>query len=165
MHIHKDYHIQCLAPHRTTQTLSESGVPMLLELWQLKAVPTAIGCLLHAHRTISWPPLDLLTLQPHAGLSGPVSVSREQSSALPPCSLWGAIGHHEASPLLGWINQGDLSLSSCTLPSRPYSIFIALPWLPSNSVTSLHCGTQNCTQCSRFCLWKACCFIDVVLNY
>ncbi|KAK4810652.1 hypothetical protein QYF61_007389 [Mycteria americana] len=44
----------------------------------------------------------------------------------------------------------DLSCSSQALPSRPFTILVALLWTHSNSLTSfLYCGTQNCTQYSR----------------
>jgi len=46
-------------------------------------------------RYTTWP----LPMQLHAIPLSPAAVSREQSSALPLCSLWGAIGHHR-SPLL-----------------------------------------------------------------
>ena len=49
---HKDRSVQLLAPHRATQKsdpLSENAVQMLLELWQLGAMTTALGSLLYAH--------------------------------------------------------------------------------------------------------------------
>jgi len=58
---------------------------MLLELWQPGAMTTALGS--------PNPPLTKL----HAVPSGPVAVTREQSSALPLHSLCGALGCHEAA--------------------------------------------------------------------
>ena len=85
------------------------------------------------------PPLTQL----HTIPSGPVSITREQSSALPhpvrSCS------RHEASPQLlcsGLSKPRGLSCSSHTLLYRPFTTFIALLWLLADSFISfLHCGT------------------------
>jgi len=64
----------------------------------------------------------------HAISSGPVAVTREQSSELP---WWGAVGLHEASPQLlcsGLNKPRALSCFSYILPSRPFTVFIALLW-------------------------------------
>uniref|UniRef100_A0A8B9DM29 Vesicle transport through interaction with t-SNAREs 1A n=1 Tax=Anser cygnoides TaxID=8845 RepID=A0A8B9DM29_ANSCY len=44
----------------------------------------------------------------------------------------------------------DLGCSSHTLPSRPFTISVALLWALSDSfMPSLYCGAQTCTQCSK----------------
>ena len=48
---HEDHQVQLLVPHSTNQNsepVSESTVQMLLELWQLGAMSTALGSLFHA---------------------------------------------------------------------------------------------------------------------
>ena len=41
-------------------------------------------------------------------------------------------------------------LRDLSCPSRPFTIFVVLLWILSDSFTSfLYCGPQNCTQCSR----------------
>jgi len=52
---HKDRCVQLLALHSTTQNstpMSESSVQMLLELWQISALPAALGSLFHAHHPL-----------------------------------------------------------------------------------------------------------------
>lgn len=62
-------------------------------------------------------------------------------SCLPLCSLRGAAGHHKVStqPPLSVLSQPrDRTRSSYVLPSRPFPIFIALPWTLSNSFMSTY---------------------------
>ena len=62
---HKDHQVQLLPLHRTTlNCMSESSVPVLLELQQLGAVPTALGILFHAH----YPLVETLSLNSHLPL-------------------------------------------------------------------------------------------------
>ena len=52
---HKNHRVQLLALHRTNQNpnpMSESVVPVVLELRQLGAVPAAMGSLLCAHHLL-----------------------------------------------------------------------------------------------------------------
>ena len=52
---------------------------------------------------------------------------------------------------LGWTNQWDLGHSSYTLPSRPFTIFVALLWMLCNILKSfLCCSNQTYMQCSRW---------------
>jgi len=69
--------------------MPQTAVQTLLELQQLRAMPTALGRLFHVHR----PPVQSLSLTPgpplaqlHAVPAGPVAVTA-QSSVLPstPC--------------------------------------------------------------------------------
>jgi len=94
---HKDHSVQTLLPHKTTQKpnpMSEGIVQMLLELWQLRAVPTALGSPFHAHR----PLVQTLSLTPSCPSPGTAPCHslrsclchREQSSALPLHSQWGS---------------------------------------------------------------------------
>jgi len=70
---------------------------------------------------------DLTLTQPHAILSGPVAVTKEQRSVLPLCCM--SCSHQEASPQppLGWANKPrDFGCSSYILPCRPFTTFAAL---------------------------------------
>ena len=53
---HKDHGVQLLAPHRTTpkSDICQSVVQMLLELCQLGAMTTALGCLFQGLTTFWW---------------------------------------------------------------------------------------------------------------
>ena len=74
---------------------------------------------------------------------------RAELSAAPPLPVR-SCSRHEASPQLlcsALSKPGDLSCSSHTLPSRPFSISGALLWMLSNSFMSfLYGGDQNRTQ-------------------
>lgn len=85
---------------------------------------------------------------------GPCRYHREQSSALPLRSLWGAICHHKVSSQLLY---SGLSTSRCiccfsyVLLSISFTTFGALFWTLSNSFMYFwHCGTETCTQHLRY---------------
>lgn len=81
------------------------------------------------------------------------------------CHQWAEISACPSAPLMrkpqaamrsslsllcsGLNNSKDLSCSSYILPSRPFTIFVALLWMLSSSLMSFYCGTQNCTQYLR----------------
>ena len=115
----KDHWVQLLGAHSTTQNsnpLSESTVQLLLEFQQLGAVTTALGSLFHAHLLSGEEPFlkTHLSLPYTAPCCSSGSVRREQSSALPPLSLWGAAASMRLpfiSSALGWTNQGTSAAS------------------------------------------------------
>ena len=122
-----------LAPHRITQNpnpMSESTIQMLLELQQLRAVPTALGSLFHAYR----PLVQTLSLTPtcpsqHSSMLFPQALSLSHRAELSASSpLPGrSCSHHEASPqlLCSGLNQArDLSPSPYTFLSRPFPIML-----------------------------------------
>ena len=77
--------------HTNPNSMSGSGVPMLPELWQLGAMPTALGsCAMPTAlwgKALSSPPPDPPVTKLYAIPSGSVAVIREQSSVLPLCPL------------------------------------------------------------------------------
>ena len=103
---HKGHGAQPLAPHNTIQNSN----PMVWEHcpntpWALAGWGSdhCSGQLLHAHcplgKNVSPAhPLDPPLTQLHSVPLGPVTVIRERRSTLPLCPMWGAVGHHEASP-------------------------------------------------------------------
>ena len=104
--------------------LDENIVQMLLELLQLRAVPTAQGSLCHAHcllvqnlsLTPSWHFPDTASCRS----LGPCCCHSEQSSALP-STPW-SCSHHEASPQLlcsGLSKPGNLSALYTPCPPDP----------------------------------------------
>jgi len=87
--------------------LSENTVQMLLELWQLSTMTTALGSLFYAQCPLvqkpTWPSQDAAPC--HSLM--PCHCHQRVCSALPFHSLWGAVSCHEASPqpLLLWAEQ------------------------------------------------------------
>lgn len=82
---HTDNGAQSLAPDSTTQNSNsefESSVQTVLELWQLKAVPTALDSLFHAHHNLG----QNLSLTP----TWPSPDVAPCSSFGPCCSPWNA---------------------------------------------------------------------------
>jgi len=149
---HKDHWAQLVAPHSTTwnpNPMSENGIQHSLNS-TTGAVPTALCSPFHAHRplgqilslTRSCPSPDTAPCCSHR----PSLCHREQSSALPLCSLWRAAAAMRpplSSSALRWTSQG----TSHILPSGSFTIFIAFLQMLSNSFMSfLYCGTQTCTQ-------------------
>ena len=142
---HKDHWVQLPAPHKATyksDPMSDRTVQMLLKL-QLSAMITTLGSLFRAHNLFLTPHLSLHWTQLRAVASGPVGA--------PPLPVR-SCSRHEASPQLlcsvlskGW----DLSLSSYTLPSRTFTIFVAFLWTLT-FMSFLYCATQNSTQYSRW---------------
>ena len=146
--------MQLLAPHSTTQNpnpMSESAVQTPPELWQLSALPTALGSPFHAHH----PLVQTLSLTPSCPSPDtalcrslePCRCHTEQSSALPLRSLCGAAATMRP-PLSssGQSTQRDLSCTSYTLPSRLLTILVAHLWTLCNCFKSfLYCGAQACT--------------------
>lgn len=55
-------------------------------------------------------------------------VTKDQSSALPLHSIWGTVGHHEASPALGWAKKVTFVHSLYILPSRPLYYHPGYSW-------------------------------------
>ena len=113
-------------PKIQTSYLRASWVP------ELGAVPTALGRLFHAH----CPLVQTLSLTPSCSSPdtvpcrslGPCCCHRDQSTLLPVrrCSL------HEASPQLlcsGLHRLRGLSCTSCIVPSRLCTTFVALLWV------------------------------------
>jgi len=111
---------------------------MLCELWQLRAVPTALGRLFKAHHPLGQslylppgPPLAQL----HAVPSGHVAVTHSSAQRCPTLPVR-SCSHHEASPqlLCSVLNQPRaLSCSPYTIPSVLSTIFVALFWTLSDS--------------------------------
>lgn len=82
--------------------------------------------------------------------SNPISerfVTREQSSVLPLCtSSEEAVGHQDAllNLLFSKLSKPrDFSCSACVLPSRPFTTFLVLLWMLSNSCISLYCAPKQ----------------------
>lgn len=131
---------------------------MLLEHQQLGAVITSLeSCSMPTAfwgRPFLWPPPQLSpsAAPGHSLGPGPFPQWTELSTALH--SLWGAAATMRAPFNLLWSGPNrpsDLSYSSCILPSRFFTISVALLWMFSNSfLTSLCCSMQNCTQCCRW---------------
>lgn len=125
--------------------------------------PTAPGCarcpgsLFHAHP----PPLRNLSLIPspptlptHSSLPFPrvlflSSESRAQHcSSTPFQELWAALRPFCCS---GPKKPRHLSDSLYVLFSRPFLLFVVLPWILSNRfMPFLYCGAPACPQCSRY---------------
>ena len=106
----------------------ERCVQSLLELWQLRAVPTALGSLFHAHHAL----VQNLSLTPNLTLPwqlpaiplGAVAVTESRAQRCPPLPVR-SCSCHEASPQLfcsGLSTPRDLNHSSQTLPSDPSCI-------------------------------------------
>ena len=106
--------------------MTESIVQTLLELCQLGAVTTTLGNLFHAHSPLV-PHLSLTPSCPFPDTApcrslGPCRCHREQSSALPLHSLWGAAAAMRpslSSPALGWTNPGSPACPHTPCPSEP----------------------------------------------
>ena len=111
--------------------LSEGGVQTLLELQQLRAVPTALGSPFHAHHPLVQT-LSLTSSCPSPAGSMPfpraLSLSQRAELSAAPRFPVRSCSRHEASPQLlcsALSKPRDLSPSSHILPSRPFPIFIA----------------------------------------
>ena len=78
---HKDYWVQLLAPHRTTQKSDHISESRCFLNWSVPDHILVKNLLLISNLTLLFHSLIPL---------GPVTVTREQSSALPLYSLWGA---------------------------------------------------------------------------
>lgn len=86
------------------------------------AMPTALESLFHGPTSLWW---RIFSYHQRAELS-----------TAPPLSSWGTAGHHGTSPefLCSGLNKSrDLSCSSHDFHSRPFPLFAALLWTPSNS--------------------------------
>jgi len=137
--------------------MSESTVPVLLELQQLGAVITALGSLFHAHH----PLMQNLSLTPNLTFPGHSSklfpqlrsLSQIAELSTAPSLPARSCSCNEVSPQLlcsGLNKLWGLSCFSYTLPSRFVTIFIALLWILCHSLTPLYWGAQSCTQCWRW---------------
>jgi len=112
---------------------------MFPELWQMKAVPTALGSLLHAYcplgQSLFLTPSNPLLIHLNAIPSAPVM--RQQSTVLLLHSLWGDAGHQETSrhPPLLWAEQ--------TKGSQMLLTYFALETLPHHHSPPSHHGCGN----------------------
>jgi len=121
-----------LVSHRTTQKSNASWTPPGPVL-----CPLPLGVSSRAQAPFSKEPFP--NPSPDAAPCrslGPCRCHREQSSALPLRSLWGAaaaIRPPLSLPCSGLSTSRDLNCFLCILPSRTFATFITLFWMLSNS--------------------------------
>ena len=131
---------------------SESTVQTLLELQQLRAVPTVLGSPFHAHRHL----VQHLSLTPSSPCPDTAPYhslgscqQRAELSAVPLLPVR-SCSHLEASYQPALNKPRDPSHSSSTLCSRLFSVFVAsLRMLPHSfqSLKDMHQDTSHCSLC------------------
>ena len=119
--------------------MTESFVQMLCELRQLRAVPTVLGRLFHAHHPLGQslsltpsPPLAQL----HAIPSGPVAVTQSRAQRCPPLPVR-SCSHHEAS------RQPADGHDGAKKPSREYRILWPALRRPRGWLAGSPCHTEQ----------------------